>query len=333
MFAIVTILTAAPLPSRAEWLGARAALAVRRSGRLAAVAGATLLLFLLSLFGISSSVPHGAVWMPPFPAGVAALILALFAGFASNLALEIARPAIATAREAEQSAGAPLVCMIRVPEGDAIPDRMDPFQMLYLGLTATGKRPRTVAIAGDNRTVVATTAGKLALVAATDTTATLVVDVDAEGSAIAGYYGLPPEPGFTDAVAGVRLWREVARPVGASSGLAIDVVPAGSIRQDVTDPELLRPARSDFAGFREQYDLCIMAAPTRIAVDQLGALIESPMVVVCAVLGQTTAETLRAATNRLRTSGASVVGIVLWDGDLPVVQSRNMLMAKILGVR
>lgn len=314
----------------AEWLSARAMLAGRRSGRLALVTLVTFLLVLASLFMLSSPIQPAAGWTPPIAAVAAAFVLAAFVGFCTNLVAEMTRPKIASSREAERAAGAPVVGMVRVRTSKASADRSDPFHVLYLGLTTTGRRPRLVTITGDSRAVVATTSGKLALAAAADATATLVVDADAEGSAVAGYYGVAPEPGFTDAIAGVRLWREVTRPIGASAGLAIDVVPGGAIRDEATVLGLLPVARSEFARFRAQYDLCVVAAPTSITMTHLCGLVDAPILVVCAVLGETTLEGLRSASVRLRKAGARIHGVLLWDGALPFIESRNVLMAKVL---
>jgi Mrp family chromosome partitioning ATPase len=260
----------------------------------------------------------------------AAIVLAVIIGFSASLFTEIARPTIATSREAERAAGAPVVAVARGRNRAGSAGGMDPFRMLYLGLTATGTRTRTVAISGDDRAVVATVSGRLALAAAADARATLVVDTDAEGSAIAGYYGERPEPGFTDTIAGVRLWREVARPIGASEELAIDVVPAGSIRRDELDTETKRSARAEFARFRDEYDFCVIVTPTDAALDLLCSLIDSPAVVVCAEMGRTTLEALRQSAARVRSVGANVHGVALWDAELPAIQPRNALMAKTL---
>lgn len=269
---------------------------------------------------------------PPIAVLAAAMVLAVIIGFSMSLFAEIAHPTIATSREAERAAGAPAVAVARERNRAAGTGGMDPFRMLYLGLTATGTRTRTVAISGDDRAVVATVSGRLALAAAADARATLVVDTDAEGSPVAGYYSERPEPGFTDAIAGVRLWREVTRPIGASEELAIDVVPAGSIRRDEPDAETKRAARAEFARFREQYDFCVIVTPTDAALDLLCSLIDAPAVVVCAEMGRTSLEELQMSAARIRKVGAQVHGVALWYAKLPVIQSRNILMAKTLAV-
>jgi Mrp family chromosome partitioning ATPase len=269
---------------------------------------------------------------PPIAVLAAAMVLAIIIGFSMSLFTEIARPTIATSHEAERAAGAPVVAVARERNRAAGVGGMDPFRMLYLGLTATGTRTRTVAISGDDRAVVATASGRLALAAAADARATLVVDTDPEGSSVAGYYSERPEPGFTDAIAGVRLWAEVTRPIGASEELAIDVVPAGSIRRDELDPETRRAARAEFARFRDQYDFCVIVAPTDTALDLLCSLMDAPAVVVCAEMGRTSLEELHMSAARIRKVGAQVHGVALWDAELPVIQSRNTLMTKTLAV-
>jgi Mrp family chromosome partitioning ATPase len=194
--------------------------------------------------------------------------------------------------------------------------------MLYLALTATGTKMRTVSITGEERGVVATVAARLALAAAGDARATLVVDFDPEGSSLGGYYHVSPEPGFTDAVAGVHLWRDVTHSVGASEGLAIDVVAGGSIRRDEPDQATLASARSEFDRVRGEYDLCVVAAPTPIALRRFSALVTSPVTVLCAELGTTPIAWATAEAARARLEGVAIQGLVLWHGAPPRLPTR-----------
>ena len=269
--------------------------------------------------------------VPPVATLVAALVLGLIVGFSLNLASEIGRPTIASAREAEQIAVAPVIVIAR--EKNRVPrvGGIDPFRMLYLGLTATGTRTRTVVVTGDQSAVVATVAGRLALAAAADARATLVVDADAEGSSVAGYYNERPEPGFTDALASVRLWREVTRPIGANDGLSIDIIPGGALRRDGLDAESIEGARLEFERFRQQYDFCIVVAPGAAAVERLTPLLDSPISILCAEVGRTTLEALRQSANGARAAGVTVHGLTLWDAALPQLPMRSELMSRSLG--
>ena len=268
--------------------------------------------------------------VPPAAMLVAVFVLVLIGGFSLNLVREVGKPTIANAPEAERATGAPVITIVRAPVANPRSGGIDPFRMLYLGLTATGTRMRTVAISGDERGVVAAVAARLALAAAGDARATLVVDADAEGSPVGGYYRQPPEPGFTDAVAGVRLWREVTHPVGASDGLSIDVVPGGALRQDVLDAATLDSGRAEFARVRSEYDFCVVVAPTEVALQRLVALADKPVMVLCAEMGTTSLERLAEDSVRARAAGVELQGLVLWDAPVPKLQTRSDQLSGVL---
>jgi Mrp family chromosome partitioning ATPase len=271
--------------------------------------------------------------VPPVAMLFAAMVLAMIAGFSFNLSVEISQPTLATPREAERVAHVPILAVAR--DADRVPriGGIDPFRMLYLGLTATGTRTRTVVVSGDDRAVVATVAGRLSLAAAADARATLVVDADAEGSPVAGYYGERPEPGFSDALAGVRLWREVTRPIGASDGLSIDVIPGGAIRTEEPDGATKESARAEFARFRADYDFCVIVAPSESSLTLACSLVEKPVTVLCAEIGRTGLSRLQADAARIRESGAVLHGLAVWDAELPQLAPRSELMTKTMAAR
>ena len=266
---------------------------------------------------------------------VAATVMGLLVGFSITFTAELGHATVASAREAEWATGAPVVATVRAGPrrvaGAQETGGIDPFRMLFLALTATGTRTRTVAVSGDDRGVVATVAGRLALAAAADERATLVVDVDAESSAAAAYYAQPPEPGFSDALAGVRLWREVAHPVGASSRLAIDVVPAGSVHRETLDGDARALGRDEFARFRGEYDFSVLVAPSGAELVAVRGLMDDMPTVLCAQIARTAMSELHALAQRLRDGGVAVHGVVLWDGDSPTLASRGELMAGAAG--
>ena len=266
---------------------------------------------------------------------VAATVMGLLVGFSITFSTELGHATVASVREAEWATGAPVVATVRAGArrvvGEQEPGGIDPFRMLFLALTATGTRTRTVAVSGDDRGVVATVAGRLALAAAADERATLVIDVDAESSAAAAFYAQPPEPGFSDALAGVRLWREVAHPVGASSRLAIDVVAAGSVRRETLDGVARALGRDEFARFRSEYDFSVIVAPSGAELVAIRGLMDDMPTVLCAQVARTAMAELRTQAQQLRDGGVAVHGVVLWDGDSPIVASRAELMAGAAG--
>jgi hypothetical protein len=263
--------------------------------------------------------------IPPVAMLVASTVLAVILGFSATLLVEIMRPTIANTHEAEAIARCPSF-VTGSDETHGSRAGMDPFRMLYLGITTDTVPASMVEIRGDDRSLTAIITARLALAAARDERATLVVDADAEGSAIAGYYRQRPDPGFTDVVAGVRLWREVIRTVGTSDGHSIDVVPGGSVRREALDADARIAARAEFVRFRTDYDFLVAAAPSDLAEARLRSLFERPTVLLCATIGVTTVASLRSTASRIRSSGANLHGVVLWNTEPPKGLSRNTLI-------
>jgi len=256
----------------------------------------------------------------PMAAAIAALVLAGVLVFTLAVSVEARRPTIAHAREAERLTGVPVHAVeegarllrggrARLQPGTGI----DPFRMVYLALTASGTRERTVCVTGDDPDTVAAVAGRLAVSSAADERATLLVDLAPDVPAATTYFAERGEPGFTEAIAGVRLWREVARPVGASEGLGIDVVPAGARRQDTIDSASLATNRDEFHLFTSEYDFTVIAAPTRDAITLAALLCPQPATVYVARVAETTLDALVAEVRRLKDLDINLYGILLVD--------------------
>jgi len=67
---------------------------------------------------------------------VTAMMLVLLVGFSLYLSAEIRNPILATPREAEHVAGAPVAAVARDGDRALRIGGIDPFRMLYLSLTA-----------------------------------------------------------------------------------------------------------------------------------------------------------------------------------------------------
>ena len=156
----------------------------------------------------------------PLAAALAALVVAGVLIFALAVAVEARRPTVANAREVERLAGIPA---LGIAHPEHLPGQgrarlrpvasIDPFRMEYLALTASGTRERAVCVTGDDVDLVAAVAGRLAVSAATDARATLLVDIAPGTPSASRYFGERTDPGFSEAIAAVRLWREVTRPL------------------------------------------------------------------------------------------------------------------------
>lgn len=256
----------------------------------------------------------------PFVVATSALLLLAVLGFSLAVVAEAKEPTIAHAREAERITGLPVLASataFRVPrEGRARLQPgtgVDPFRMVYLSLTASGTRERVVCVTGDDATHTVAVAGRLAVSAAADERATLLVDLTPGIPASSHYFGWRDEPGFTEAMAGVRLWREVARPIGASEGMSIDVIPAGGLRQDTVSSLQNEIARSEFRAFVGEYDFTVLVAPTAVAAGVAAIACGSPPTILVARIAQTRLRAVRASLSSLRESGVLPYGILLID--------------------
>jgi len=255
----------------------------------------------------------------PSITAASATLVVLVIVFTLAVLIEARTPTIAHAREAERLTGVPVLGVagrFRVPrEGRARLHSgagVDPFRMMYLALTASGTKERVVCITGDDATTTVAVACRLAVSAAAER-ATLLVDLAPGVQGASAFLGWRDEPGFTEAIAGVRLWREVARSVGASEGLSLEVIPAGSPRQDTEESVCNDSARAEFDRFLAEYDVIVLVAPNATAIEHGVAVIGHPLTIVTATVASTRHRHLEEETARLRTSGAKIHGVLLLD--------------------
>jgi Mrp family chromosome partitioning ATPase len=281
----------------------------------------------------ASALNGGRAPVPPLSPGLLVIGIVL-AGFALRIGLALARemqePRLAHIVEAEHAVGAPVLTLVRdaLPYGPLRfrPTGVDPFRVLYLGLTATGTRARSLIVTGADPVIVAAVAARLALAAAADHRTTLVAELDPTQIALARIFRDHPEPGFTDARAGAFKWREVARPVGSSDGLSIAMIPAGTERDPVTDVAALDAARASFSTFREGFEFTIVTATT----PQLGearALLAGAPIVLCATVGETPVARFTEDGAGIQQDGVRLHSVVLWDAPRPLLPSRAELAA------
>jgi len=260
----------------------------------------------------------------------ALLILGLLARFGLALQSQISAPTLADASEAERIVRAPVLATVRdaMLDGPARfqPSGIDPFRILYLGLTATGTRVRTSIVTGADPVIVAATAARLAIASAADHRQTLIVDLDPVEIPLSRTFRERAEPGTTDALARAFTWREVARPVGSSDGLPITLLPAGTERQDFVSGTERQELMDSFTRLRATYELTIVAAPPgQMAV--AGTLVDASPVILTATVGETALSDLEREVADLRAANHRIQGVVLWDAPRPELPSRAELAA------
>jgi Mrp family chromosome partitioning ATPase len=258
------------------------------------------------------------------------LIVGLLLRFAVALAGEMRAPSLASPREAESLAGVPVLATVRdaLLDGPARfrPSGVDPFRMLYLGLTATGTRTRTAIVIGTDPVITAAVGARLAIAAAADHRATLILDLDPAQIALARVLRERAEPGLTDALAGSFRWKEVARPIGSSDGLPITILPSGTERDDFATGEALDRLLEEFAKFRAGFELTILVGPPS-AVDLAQSLVGPSPLMLTTSTGDTPVERFGAECTALRAEGRRPHGVILWDAERPTLPSRAELAA------
>lgn len=285
------------------------------------------------------------VGAPPLAMLGAALVLALSLGFAVALGVELRSPHVADAREAEQVTGARVLTVVRPGEvmaersrrqADAeapplIDVNSESYRRLYLHLAATEANVPIVTIVGDHAGIVGTVASNLAAAAAYEARSTLLVDVDPATSIAASVLRVRPNPGFAGIVTGVSDWGGSIVSTTIGRDRPLDVLPSGTKRFGVPSPEVSERIRSDFTRMKRRYDLIVIAAPTAFVLEETRAVMPSPDVVLCARIGRTRVADLKASVDAFREINLRVHGLVLWDDDLPQIDSHEEILERMQG--
>jgi len=284
------------------------------------------------------------VGAPPLAMLGAALVLALTLGFSVAFGIELRRAHVADAREAEQVTGARVLTVIRPGEVMVERDRRqadaeapplidimsEGYRRLYLHLAATEANVPIVTIAGDIAAIVGSVASNLAAAAAYEARSTLLVDVDPATSTVAKVLRVPPGPGFAGIVTGVSDWADSIVSTTIGRDRPLDVLPAGTRPFSQPSAEVAERVRGDFARMERRYDLIVIAAPAAFVLQNATAILPSPDVVLCARIGHTRLSDLKRSVDGFRALNLRVHGLVLWDDDLPQIDSREAFLGSLV---
>jgi Mrp family chromosome partitioning ATPase len=268
------------------------------------------------------------------------LVLALTIGFAVTLGMELHSPHVADAREAEQVTGARVLTVVR--PGEVVAERSrrqadaeapplidivsESYRRLYLHLAATEANVPIVTIAGDNSAIVGTVASNLAAAAAYEARSTLLVDVDPATCTVASVLRVSPNPGFAGIVTGTSDWTDSIVSTTIGRDRPLNILPSGTRRVGTPSIEVAERIRGDFMRMERRYDLIVIAAPTAYVLQRTTAVLPSPDVVLCARIGRTRIADLKKSVDGLRELDLRVHGLVLWDDELPQIDSREELL-------
>ena len=281
------------------------------------------------------------VGAPPWAMLAAALVLALALGFAASFGVELKRPHIADSREAEQVSGARVLTVIRPPEivversrrqvDVEAPPLIDvvseSYRTLYLHIAAVDASVPIVTITGEDPAIVATVAANLAASAAYEARSTLLVDVDPTTCSVASVLRIRPDPGLSGIVTSTATWPEAIVPTTIGRDRPLDVLPSGTKRTGLPGPSLVDEIRSELARMQRRYDFIIIAAPTSYVQRTTYSIVPAPDVILCARLAHTTVGALKTAVDSLRGADMRIHGLVLWDAEMPQLETREEMIS------
>jgi Mrp family chromosome partitioning ATPase len=77
---------------------------------------------------------------------------------------------------------------------------------------------------------------------------------------------------------------------------------------------------------QRRYDFIIIAAPTSYVQRSANSIIPAPDVILCARIAHTTVSSLRAAVDSLRGADMRIHGLVLWDAEMPQLETREEML-------
>lgn len=274
---------------------------------------------------------------PPLAMLAAALVLALTIGFAASFIYELRRPTIADSREAEQVTGVRVLSVVQPAavvaersrrQADVLgPPLIDvvseSYRRLYLHLAATEANIPIVTVIGDDAAIVATVASNIAAAAAYEARSTLLVDVDATTSTIANVFRIRSNPGLSDIIAERADWSDAITQAVIGRDRMLDILPSGTRRGGEASPDTVQRIRGDFARMERRYDLIVIAAPTAYVLRSAASVIPGPDIVLCARVSHTRIAKVRETVEQLRAMDLRIHGLVLWDADLPVIETQE----------
>lgn len=315
------------IPSRAAWLGARAANVRRRPFQIAAVwlgIGA-LLAFVILLRPVWDLVPQDSrPTLGAFVIGIA--VISLFASVTIVLAEEMRRPRVANVMDAERLSGLRVLTVARwrpVPAQRArrdadrsLPKWLDPssddYRILAWHLTSAWPRDGLVTVACEDPMVAALVGTNLAATFAVDARATLLVDADFVHEPVRTLLDLPAAPGLVAVMENRRRWSESLVPFTVGRSRTMHVLPSGH-RSRTPGPTEAQATVGELVRAAKRHDATVVVSTPRM----LRSLRAGDDVVLCVVEGESRIDRFERDVAALIDGGCRVRGIVLWQGPRP----------------
>jgi Mrp family chromosome partitioning ATPase len=197
------------------------------------------------------------------------------------------------------------------------------YRTIYMHLTATGAVVPLVTVTGSDPNVNGVVAANVAAAAASDGRATLLVDLDQQGSVASRVVRQTGQPGVANVRRGEIEWAEGVNSVHVGRGRLLDVISSGANdrgQASESAPQSAEHLRRTLTRMAQRYDLTVLSAPLEEARKGDAGLISTPDALVCITLGVTTHRMLRDAVEDARGGGLRVMGVVVWEGGRALEQ-------------
>jgi tyrosine-protein kinase Etk/Wzc len=271
---------------------------------------------------------------PPMAMLAAALVLACVLGFAVSLTIEMRAPRIADPEEAEETTGIRVLAVVtpreRQPErsrrridretSPLLDATSDAYRLLYLHIAGSVPRISLITVTGNDPVLSAVVGSNIGTASAYDARSTLLIDADLSACAVSSLLRVRSEPGLGEVLAGRVDWTEAIASATIGRERTLDVIPGGRCGEPSSGFDA-EPTRHDLARIARRYDLVVLVVPVPHITRGAESILPTPDVILCGHLGRTRVDELRESVQGLRGAGARIRGLVLWDGDAPVVNT------------
>lgn len=275
---------------------------------------------------------------PPLALLASAFVLSAVIGFAVALIGELRKPRVSDANELERYLDVRVLSTIEsaMPTTDrgrreadrAAPPYFDPgaegYQLAFLALANDHPDLLMVTVTGDHPGITAVIGCNLAAVAAEEARSTLVVDLDPTCSASAALRA-PARPGISDIASDAASWADATIAASVGRDKSVSLVPHGIPQGAPEASRLVALIRDGAERLARYYDAVFFIATRSDVAEALPAALPSREVVYCAQPGITPLRQLRSELQRIRESGGSVRGIVLWQAERPLLPTPREL--------
>jgi len=276
---------------------------------------------------------------PPVALLAAALVFGIALGFGSAFVGEMRHPRVSDEHELERMTGTRVLATVkprpRQPErmrrqsDRNAPPYFDPaadgYQLTYLHVARTGASRLMLTIAGEDTGIASVIAVNVAAIAADEARSTIIVDTDSLTSPVAAALRVHAEPGLADVANGGAEWTEVTSSATIGRDRIINVLPSGITSTPISGSSVKELFAREGQRMARHYEATIVVASVDVAGSGLPGALPIHDTVLCARIGHTRIANVQVALDRIRQSGGTPMGVVLWDAVAPALPTTERI--------